>query len=137
MSQKNKIRVVAALFQKLNAETRQKEILIFQRGKHVSGAGFWEFPGGKVEATETDEDSLIREMKEELNIQIKVLNLVGEHVHQYGDRVIHIFLYEVSTEDELHFDLIDHQDYAWVTQNKIKEYQISGADVALLQKISW
>lgn len=139
MSEKKRVKVVAALFsrivksaQALSNQSSHLEVLIFQRAQHVSGAGFWEFPGGKIEAGESPEQALIREIREELNIQIKVGDLVSTHQHDYPEKQIELSLYLAQASSALHFDLVDHQDYAWVKLTDFAHYRLAAADLPFL-----
>lgn len=69
------------------------EVLCAQRG-YGSLIGKWEFPGGKIEAGETPEQALIREIKEELNIEIEVRELIDENYCEYSDRNINLKVYK-------------------------------------------
>jgi len=130
------VQVVAALFWRFSKVSHEKEVLIFQRAEHVSGAGFWEFPGGKIENNESLQSALMREIKEELNVRIKVQDFIAENIHQYNPgRKIHLSLYEVQALCPLHFDLSDHRDWAWVTLGKLKSWSLSAADIPLTEKL--
>ena len=76
------INVVAAILEK------EDKILIAKKKEGKPLAGFWEFPGGKVENGETLEKALIRELKEEMDIEIEIKDYVGESIHDYGDNKI-------------------------------------------------
>src|SRR5690554_3429200 len=69
------------------------KILIAQRGSNKSNALKWEFPGGKIEENETPEESLIREIKEELNIDIKVVDFFCENTYKYPSVKIKLLAY--------------------------------------------
>lgn len=72
------------------------EVLISLRDKHLHQGGYWEFPGGKIEAGETAEQALQREIKEELNVLIcQSVPLISLH-HQYPDRQVVLHVYKVT-----------------------------------------
>ena len=73
-----KLVVGAAIVDSLACPTR---LLAAQRSYPESLAGFWEFPGGKVEPSERPEQALVREIQEELNLDIKAGALIGEYLH--------------------------------------------------------
>jgi 8-oxo-dGTP diphosphatase len=64
-------RVAVAIIERINTETNQYEVLFAQRPEGKAYAGYWELPGGKIEAEETVLQALIREIDEELGIQIE------------------------------------------------------------------
>lgn len=123
------IRVVAA------AIFDQDRVLIARRGPGQSGAGQWEFPGGKIEAAESPEEALKREIHEELALDIRVGNYIAENIHAYGDREIHLSLYECSVlGGEL--ALVDHDQVQWVLSKDLNNYNLAPADqpfIILLQ----
>ena len=69
------IKVVAAILEK------EDKILIAKKREGKPLAGLWEFPGGKIEEGETPEESLIRELMEEMNIKVRVNEYVGESIY--------------------------------------------------------
>ena len=85
MQSNNQKQVVAAIIKKNN------RYLIAQRNKNKHLALKWEFPGGKVNSGETLKEALIREIKEELNIQIKIEKKIANEF--YKDEVINIQLH--------------------------------------------
>ncbi|MGG7176388.1 (deoxy)nucleoside triphosphate pyrophosphohydrolase [Clostridium paraputrificum] len=123
------IEVVAAILK------NEDKILIARKRQGKSLAGYWEFPGGKVEKGEKPEESLRRELMEEMNIKIEVLEYVGESIYEYeNDVVIRLkgFLAEII-EGEI--ELSDHDSYLWVTVEEAKKYKIAPADIPLLNKL--
>ncbi len=96
--------------------------------------GLWEFPGGKVESGESDEVALEREIKEELNLNVKPWSLIGSNVYRYGDNGILLKLYDCNY---LGGDLTlnAHTDYKFITKEEINDYEWCPADYDLLTYI--
>lgn len=114
----------------------RNQFLIFRRNRHQSGAGKWEFPGGKVEARETLIQALVREIQEELDLNLasEKLIFIGENKHNYGTKKIHIFLYRYHLDQPV-FKLIDHDESVWIDQSNYSQYDISDADQPFLNQI--
>ncbi|MDB2589557.1 Nudix family hydrolase [Candidatus Thioglobus sp.] len=72
------------------------EILIAKRQAHQFMAGFWELPGGKIEPTESDQEAIIRELKEELDIVVTDLSIHQTLTYQYPDRLIKLNIYNIN-----------------------------------------
>jgi 8-oxo-dGTP diphosphatase len=66
------------------------KILAARRSEDMSQSLKWEFPGGKIEPGEKSEDCIVRELKEELDIDVDVKHQLSSHVHDYGNRVIEL-----------------------------------------------
>ncbi|KTD73205.1 8-oxo-dGTP diphosphatase MutT [Legionella tucsonensis] len=74
----------------------QQRILITQRPFYLPHGGCWEFPGGKLEVNEPSESALIREIKEEIGIEVRHYTLLGEVKHQYPDKSVKLIIFLVS-----------------------------------------
>lgn len=122
------INVVAGILKKDN------KILIARKKEGKSLAGYWEFPGGKIEDGETTQESLIRELMEEMNINIKVNEYVGESIYDYGNIVISLKGYLAEILDG-EIALTDHDKYEWVTLDEIGSYKIAPADIQLVEDL--
>ena len=123
------IKVVAAILQK------EDKILIARKKQGKPLAGYFEFPGGKIEEGETPEESLIRELMEEMNIKIAVKEYIGESVYDYGNnKVISLLGYTAEIIDG-EIKLSDHDRYEWVTLEQINNYKIAPADIPLINKL--
>ncbi|WMI69024.1 8-oxo-dGTP diphosphatase MutT [Mangrovimonas sp. YM274] len=112
----------------------QQNILIARRSPGKDLAGYWEFPGGKIEANETPEAALIREFREEFQVEIKVLSPFHQNQHSYASKTILLDSYlaeHVSGE----FQLRDHDQLAWVSIPELDNYQISPADKPIVEKL--
>ena len=94
--------------------------------------GNWEFPGGKVENSETEEHAIEREIKEEFEMEIKALKFLTNNICEYPSKTIDLRLYEckyVSGEFHLH----DHSEYKFVDKNEILKYDLCPADIPLAE----
>jgi 8-oxo-dGTP diphosphatase len=119
------LRVVAGLIR------QGGKVLLTQRkpGRHLGLS--WEFPGGKVEAGESDADALRREMMEELGIDVEVGSRCFETRHTYGTREMHLLVYRCKvTGGEPR--AIDVNAFEWVEETKVGERSFLPADLPLV-----
>ncbi len=100
-------------------------------GKHL--AGYWEFPGGKIEANETPEACLERELAEEFSIGSKVGPYIGENLHDYGEKVVRLLAYQVEHTSGS-FQLVDHDEVRWLSIDQLYEVQWAPADIPLVEQ---
>lgn len=113
---------------------RDNQVLIAKRAAHKSLAGYWEFPGGKIEAGETPEQCLLRELKEELELIVKVDRHLMDQVHDYGDFMITLKAYTCSfVKGQL--TLTDHDEVQWVKVIDLLSYQLAPADIPVAKKL--
>lgn len=75
---------------------KNQRILITQRPLHVPQGGCWEFPGGKLEKDEPSEAALIRELREEVGLEVSNYRLLGEINHKYSDRTVKLIIFLVT-----------------------------------------
>ena len=107
--------------------TRQDKVLITKRPQQGLLGGMWEFPGGKQEAEESLPETLIREIREELEADISVLKPIGSYDHAYSHyRVtLHAFQCRLISEN---LKLNYHTDLAWVDPGNLPEYPMGKLD---------
>jgi 8-oxo-dGTP diphosphatase len=113
--------------------------LLAQRPSHKHLGGLWEFPGGKVEAGESPEAALIREIREELGCDIAITRSLTRFHHDYGGVVIEMIpfvcaLLAGTSAPHPH----EHMAIAWVSPTALSSYNLAPADwpvVKELQKI--
>jgi len=108
-------------------------VLLAQRPQGRAMAGLWEFPGGKMEAGERPEQTLIRELKEELGIDVKEACLAPLTFasHTYEDFHLMMPLY-VCRRWEGTATPLEGQQLAWVRPNKLRDYPMPPADLPLI-----
>lgn len=119
-------RIIAA------AILKEGKILIAKRN-YGSLADYWEFPGGKIEGNETDIECLKREVLEELAVELKVKELLGEQQFFIDKEEYIIALYGAVLLDE-NFQLSVHSEVAWVEKEQLYKYKLAPADKLLVQK---
>jgi|LauGreDrversion4_2_1035121.scaffolds.fasta_scaffold45028_3 8-oxo-dGTP diphosphatase len=112
----------------------QKQYFICRRRPGKSLEGYWEFPGGKIEATESHHEALRRELQEELGMEIDIKSFVGQSVFDYGNFKIELnaYLCDLIQYDGL---LTDHDCAVWVDYQDLNNYQIAPADLPFLKML--
>jgi len=117
---KPRIRVVAAEIE------RDGCYLITQRTEHGTMPLLWEFPGGRVEAGETDEAALARELREEMGIVVTVWEQILHVHHDYPSYSVDFLVYRAETDDQP--ELLKVRDARWVSPEDFDQYEFPGAD---------
>lgn len=97
-------------------------------------AGYWEFPGGKVEPGESPEECLYRELKEELCIETKIGLFFGESCYDYGTKEIRLLCYVVEYLSGT-FTLNDHDEIRWLQTHQLLDLRWAPADLPLVEKL--
>jgi 8-oxo-dGTP diphosphatase len=112
---------------------KQGKILLAQRPSGRKMAGLWEFPGGKIEVGETPEAALIRELKEEIDIEVSSENLTPLTFasHAYDD--FHLFMPVFVCRSWRGIPAPqENQQIAWVSAQDLNQYSMPPADLPLL-----
>lgn len=115
------IKVVAAIIQKEN------KILATKRG-YGEFINMWEFPGGKIEPGETKMQALVREIKEELNIEINVDKFAIDIEYQYPNFYLFMSCFMCSIK-EGSIELLEHNDGKWITKEELNTLNWLPADI--------
>ena len=123
------INVVAAVIKDENGK-----ILITQRNLKKAQGGLWEFPGGKIEPNETKENAIVREIKEELEIDIEVESYLAEKVFNYPEKDINLIALKCKKING-DIKLLEHEDYKWVDSSELNKYEFAPADIFIVESL--
>lgn len=122
------IQVTAAIF------CKNDKYLICQRAHDDALPLLWEFPGGKAEAGETLEQCVVRECKEELDVDIKVLGVFGKTKYSYaGKELVFTFFTAEIIGGEVTKNV--HEQIKWVSISDLKDYTFCPADVEIVERL--
>ncbi len=122
MSAKPHVRVVAAEIE------RDGRYLITQRRAQAVLGGMWEFPGGKVEAQETDVLALRRELLEKIGASVRVTGLSLHVTHEYERYTLDLLVYKVSLDEGSEPSAKHVAQVRWVSPADFGDYEFPGAD---------
>lgn len=122
------IRVVAAVIE------RDGAYLITQRRTTATLALLWEFPGGRVEPDETDEEALVRELRHRLEAEITCGKLISFVSHPYEKYVVDLYLYECTLASE-HLAKKNVQDFRWVKSEAFESIAFTPADESSMNQL--
>ena len=113
---------------------RDGKVLIAQRqqGSHMEYK--WEFPGGKLEPDETPEECIIREIKEEMDIDIEVIDIykVVKFKYEEKDILLLCYLCRIIKGDGR---AIECNDFKWVTKDELPGFDFVPADLPIVEKL--
>lgn len=112
---------------------KNKKVLVARRGQHPQHAFQWEFPGGKVNPKESEEQSILREIKEELELDLEIAEKMKPVDFDYGFKKIRLIPFLCFPKNEK-LILNEHVDYRWVEWQELEKMDISGADLKLLSQ---
>tara|TARA_B100001250_G_scaffold241522_1_gene207510 strand:- start:458 stop:859 length:402 start_codon:yes stop_codon:yes gene_type:complete len=121
-----RVNVVAAIIK------NDKKILIGKRRNDDIGGGKWEFPGGKIEIGETNEEALERELNEELGIRTKIGKELMNYEHMFKTTIYNIsFMEIIEYEGEIRNNA--HSEIKWVRFSNLLEYDFISGDDRFIQ----
>ncbi|HEX7618711.1 MAG TPA: 8-oxo-dGTP diphosphatase MutT [Verrucomicrobiae bacterium] len=110
------------------------KLLITQRHAKSHLGGLWEFPGGKREPNETFEQCLVRELREELGIEVEVGELFEEISHAYPEKTVRLKFFVCRLKSGRPRTL-DCAAFRWVEKAKLADFEFPAADARLLEKL--
>lgn len=125
----NLVRAVVGIIQ------RNNKVLIAQRPIGKPYSGYWEFPGGKIELQESPEQALIRELHEELGINVTACESWFVHEHQYPDKKVELHMWRVT-----HFtgepQCLENQTLCWATYEDMLAMRLLEGNWAVMERVS-
>lgn len=113
---------------------RGGKLLITQRFADSHLGGLWEFPGGKREPNESFEQCLIRELREELAIEVEVGELVESLTHVYPEKTVHLKFFRcrwLANEPQA----LGCPAFKWISADEIRRFEFPAADARLLCRL--
>ena len=111
---------------------REGKLLITQRQVDAHLGGLWEFPGGKREPGETFEACLIRELREELGIEIIVCEILESLTHDYPEQSVHLKFFRCEWQQH-EPQTLGCADFKWIGPAELDQYPFPAADARLLE----
>jgi 8-oxo-dGTP diphosphatase len=124
------MRVVAAVI------VNEGLYLACRRAAHKSLSGFWEFPGGKVESGESDEEALARELEEELGIQVEVGGFICKSTSIASGSQIEMFTYLCTLKSLPPTSSSDHDELRWAQIGELASLEWPVLDIPVLDALT-
>ena len=128
MKNLREIRVVAG------AIITDHQLLVAQRNENMSSPLCWEVPGGKVEEGEDDQQALIRELQEELGIEVSVTGFLASSTVVVNNRAIEMFVYQCIIKKGTP-QALEHKQLRWMTAGQLSSLTWAPADIPLIAQL--
>ena len=113
---------------------RHGRLLITQRHPEAHLGGLWEFPGGKREDGETWKQCLVRELREELGISVRVGELVQSITHEYQEQTVHLKFFRCDWKRG-EPELLGCASFKWIPWSELVDYEFPAADRRLIETL--
>ncbi len=109
------------------------KVLCAQRSEAMSLPLKWEFPGGKAEIGETPGEGLLREIKEELSVDLELLEQLPDNTHEYSpEKIIRLIPYRCRILNG-NIDLSEHAQIVWLTSDELEKLDWAEADIPIVK----
>jgi 8-oxo-dGTP diphosphatase len=109
---------------------REDKVLLFRRASHSAHSGQWEFPGGKVDRDEKPVEALVREIREELGIEVKIQKPLTSSTNDS----LELIPFLVEDFDESKIVLIDHDSMVWMGKENQSQFDILPLDLPIFNE---
>ncbi|MGE0634112.1 MAG: (deoxy)nucleoside triphosphate pyrophosphohydrolase [Pseudobdellovibrionaceae bacterium] len=123
---KKRVQVVGAIFE------RDSTFALFKKNNGSKYDGLWEFPGGKPEEGELPQETLVREIKEELGVDVRKWTLLGTESYEEEKRIIELTCFLVTEWSGI-FQLTEHSAYEFVSKPKMPMIPMVPADILFIK----
>ncbi|MBD1576873.1 8-oxo-dGTP diphosphatase MutT [Vibrio sp. S11_S32] len=130
LTQTSRLHIVAAII----FNQQQDQIFITKRPAKLHKGGYWEFPGGKVESGETAGQGLIRELYEEIDIEVTALSLFEHLDHDYPEKKLTFDFFSVTAFSGKPYGK-EGQEGKWVKIEDLVDYQFPEANQPIVEKL--
>lgn len=125
---KKQITVVGAVV------VKDGRVLAAQRSRQMSLPGLWEFPGGKIESGESPQQSLIREMREELLCEVAIGDQVEQTTYEYDFGIVTLTTFWATLVDA-EPQLTEHSAVRWLAPSELDQVEWAPADIPAVQRV--
>ncbi|MFC3885563.1 8-oxo-dGTP diphosphatase MutT [Bacillus songklensis] len=126
---KKTVKVVGAV-----SINEQGDILCALRSPEMSLPNLWEFPGGKIEEGEKPEQSLVREIQEELDCTVEVFEMIEDVVHEYPNVIVNLLTYRTKIVEGTP-TAKEHAELKWVPLQELRLLEWAPADIPTIDKL--
>jgi 8-oxo-dGTP diphosphatase len=111
-------------------------VLCAQRSENMTLPLKWEFPGGKIEPNEDEETALTREILEELNVSIEIMERMPQHVHAYTpEKEIRLIPYRCKLVSDAKLHAREHAELRWVSKSDLLSLDWAAADLPVVHDV--
>ncbi|SOE19815.1 8-oxo-dGTP diphosphatase [Spirosomataceae bacterium TFI 002] len=111
----------------------ENQVLVVQRSEYMKLPLKWEFPGGKIEKWETDEDCIKREIREELNLEIELIKKLTPAIYDYPEVCIELIPF-IAKQIGGQLKLNEHADFKYLTKAELLNLDWAEADVSIVKE---
>ncbi|TVR90419.1 MAG: (deoxy)nucleoside triphosphate pyrophosphohydrolase [Saprospirales bacterium] len=111
----------------------ENKVLAVQRSEDMNLPFKWEFPGGKIEAGETPQKSIVREIKEELNLEIELVQALKPVVHDYPNQRVQLIPFIAKMVGGT-LKLLEHKQYQLLERNQLRDLDWAEADIPVVKQ---
>ena len=112
----------------------KSRLLIAKRHSKDPLAGKWEFPGGKIEPGETPEECLVREIREELRVEVEIGSFYVDNVYGSKVQTIHLLFYWAKVINGEVTPIV-HDDVKWITIKELASFDYAPADMPIVKRL--
>jgi 8-oxo-dGTP diphosphatase len=110
------------------------KILAAQRSEKMKLPLKWEFPGGKVEENENNEECIVREIKEEINVEVEIVKKLANSIYDYGAFKINLIPF-IANYISGEIKLLEHKDYRLLDKSQLMNLDWAEADLPIVEEL--